>query len=657
MPPDPLDQIRAYKFPYVSSEILSIDAPEISNSFFKTPSQSIDSTSPSNKNYSSEVNKDNSNAKSPKSIIPDQSQETKNEESIPINLDFLEGIPIVQEEILFHVPPEIDLLEQLFKFVNTDNEINPLLSGYFSNVIQALMNRNRNALLTYVFKNNLDQSLIYHSYDRSISDLLIQILKGESKFENINMNGKIEFYDKKVKIINVLLDNLMYLDVNTIIRANSYIISSIISSRLYRDYFNNHSVIDSIYQIILFRHHPIAQLEGLNIFISLLKIYFGPVINNSIPFDFNSSNQKDDSTVTLYAFTSETPKFLVDIFKIIERREESLNQSSLKNAFSSPNYCNPQKLKIIEFLYYLMNLLSNESISILYCKSQLSSILLNYFIEYSSFSIIHNFIYKIFEKALENCISSIVSAFSVDCDLANFIIKNSSKIQHQFQNSSKKIYHYSSYIYLFYLANKLNSSNNQIIKDYLANLKEWQQFTLNSLKLFNNLIERKIGKKEEVIPLSPIDEQNTNEQNNFQFGSLDDFLGKIPVREDDLDVNESDEIITDKKKKNIFNQRINEKMINFDDIADLRKEIFHTDERIYKYDSEIKMDDQDEIEDEYYKNVKSKSMIQIDAIKETNLDPVEIEPSKIDNEVNEINYWSQIPEIDKIEELRQYFSQ
>ena len=98
-------------------------------------------------------------------------------------------------------------------------------------------------------------------------------------------------------------------------------------------------------------------------------------------------------------------------------------------------------------------------------------------------------------------------------------------------------------------------------------------------------------------------------------------------------------------------------MINFDDIADLRKEIFHTDERIYKYDSEIKMDDQAEIEDEYYKNVKSKSMIQIDAIKETNLDPVEIEPSKIDNEVNEINYWSQIPEIDKIEELRQYFSQ
>jgi hypothetical protein len=56
-------------------------------------------------------------------------------------------------------------------------EVNPLLSGYFTKLVGALLNYKKKELLNHIFtKPGLLESLLQHIYDKSISDLVVKIL-------------------------------------------------------------------------------------------------------------------------------------------------------------------------------------------------------------------------------------------------------------------------------------------------------------------------------------------------------------------------------------------------------------------------------------------------------------------------------------------------
>ncbi len=71
------------------------------------------------------------------------------------------------------------LLERLLKFIRSkDKPLNAVLSGYFSKVFTLLINRKQKSLLPYIFNADSDvlDSLLFHVYQKSISDILNKLL-------------------------------------------------------------------------------------------------------------------------------------------------------------------------------------------------------------------------------------------------------------------------------------------------------------------------------------------------------------------------------------------------------------------------------------------------------------------------------------------------
>jgi len=71
------------------------------------------------------------------------------------------------------------LLERLFKFVKSKSKpLNAVLAGYFSKLITLLINRKQKNLLPFVFSSESDiiESLLYHVYQKSISEVVYKFL-------------------------------------------------------------------------------------------------------------------------------------------------------------------------------------------------------------------------------------------------------------------------------------------------------------------------------------------------------------------------------------------------------------------------------------------------------------------------------------------------
>ena len=71
------------------------------------------------------------------------------------------------------------LLDRLFKFLRTDDKpLNPVLSGYFAKLVTLLINRKQKQLIPFIYASESDiiDRLLYHVYQKSISELLNKLL-------------------------------------------------------------------------------------------------------------------------------------------------------------------------------------------------------------------------------------------------------------------------------------------------------------------------------------------------------------------------------------------------------------------------------------------------------------------------------------------------
>lgn len=105
------------------------------------------------------------------------------------------------------------LLDRLFKFVtiNDDEEVqplNPVLAGYFSKVVQLLINRKQKQIVPYIFaeENKVVEHLLKHVSSRSVTDVILRLMHiVESNFDE-ELSAKIT--KQKQVIVNTLIDSL-----------------------------------------------------------------------------------------------------------------------------------------------------------------------------------------------------------------------------------------------------------------------------------------------------------------------------------------------------------------------------------------------------------------------------------------------------------------
>ena len=109
------------------------------------------------------------------------------------------------------------LLDRLFKFLDTpstsdnddaDEPVNPVLAGYFSKVVQLLINRKQKQIVPYIIadENKVIQRLVRHVYSRSVAEVIHRLLHiVESNFDD-ETSAKIA--EKKQVIMTSLIEKL-----------------------------------------------------------------------------------------------------------------------------------------------------------------------------------------------------------------------------------------------------------------------------------------------------------------------------------------------------------------------------------------------------------------------------------------------------------------
>ena len=79
------------------------------------------------------------------------------------------------------------LLDRLFLFIeDTDEDLNPVLAGYFCKLVSLLISRKQKSLVPYIFSpgSTIIDKLLKHVYQKSISEVLNKLLTQlDSDFE------------------------------------------------------------------------------------------------------------------------------------------------------------------------------------------------------------------------------------------------------------------------------------------------------------------------------------------------------------------------------------------------------------------------------------------------------------------------------------------
>lgn len=74
---------------------------------------------------------------------------------------------------------KFDLLDKLFSFLDTEEELNPVLSGYFAKLVNVFLNRKAKDIYRYVYTHEdgkILSKLAYHIYSKSLTEILIKFL-------------------------------------------------------------------------------------------------------------------------------------------------------------------------------------------------------------------------------------------------------------------------------------------------------------------------------------------------------------------------------------------------------------------------------------------------------------------------------------------------
>lgn len=162
------------------------------------------------------------------------------------------------------------LLDRLFKFIDTTSEegeektyLNPVLAGYFSKVVQMLINRKQKQIVPYIFaeENNVVERLLKYVSSRSISEVIHRLLHlVESNFED-EIAAKIN--KNKQLILNSLIDQLKCDAEDETVMNAAFILQDIMEQKSFFAMLTKKANLQRMYDIAF---GPEADLAGKSSF-------------------------------------------------------------------------------------------------------------------------------------------------------------------------------------------------------------------------------------------------------------------------------------------------------------------------------------------------------------------------------------------------------
>ena len=272
------------------------------------------------------------------------------------------------------------LLEQLFSFLNTDEKLNSLLSGYFYEIVTALIRYNSQFMIEYIF--SIKQPLIYkHCYNNSICGIMRDL------FETISDNAK------QLILLNDFLTSCLikYLPIpnysNVIFMK---MLKNMLASDKYFDFFSSKGTLKTFIELLDKKTIGIVS----EIFLTLIQKYKNLPPNVQMKYE-----HLKEGTIEL---TSKMSPILTTLpFE---------NISNDKGMFNS-------LLKLFELINVLI-LIPEEKIYLLLAQAHFPRIMLSILKKASMSSMIVTRILTIFKFFLRSKNTKLIESYSFEINIA-----------------------------------------------------------------------------------------------------------------------------------------------------------------------------------------------------------------------------------------------
>lgn len=151
------------------------------------------------------------------------------------------------------------LLDRLFKFLGEPTEqgsgesseeepINPVLAGYFSKVVQLLINRKQKQIVPYIIadENKVVEKLLMHVYSRSVAEIIHRLLHiVESNFDD---DAATKIAEKKQFIMSSLIDKLNCVKLDETVMNATFILQDLMESKSFFQILTKRQNMQKIYE-------------------------------------------------------------------------------------------------------------------------------------------------------------------------------------------------------------------------------------------------------------------------------------------------------------------------------------------------------------------------------------------------------------------------
>lgn len=379
--------------------------------------------------------------------------------------------------------PKKHIIDILFDFVRTDEELNPVLCGYFTKFLYALMNHSRSSFFKYVFnpENEVVEYLIKHIYNRSIADCLIKILPEDTESSERNLNFAL-------KVINSMETQDHEGKINS-----AHVLSEIMDTKAYSEIYKSLKVNQRLFELL--KSEDELTVRSTFIFLNALYkkfpfYYSRPASDSSDDFAklYLPSGDQNEEDLVIYDHIDDLLKHELPTIASILDQETSENLGQQYGEIIKP--FGATRIYAVKFISSIIAQGNTDyALNLAACLTPL----LNYCVQYPWNSMLHNYVEMIFNdlfKKDSKYSDEIRTAVIAETGLADFIADIETEVP---MPESGRIVRSGPIATFVVIANMLNNHTSEYVREELHKSDKWLEFISGELLNSNENNERALA--------------------------------------------------------------------------------------------------------------------------------------------------------------------
>jgi hypothetical protein len=376
------------------------------------------------------------------------------------------------------------IMDILFDFIRTDEELIPILCGYFSKFLLSLMNHNRSGFFSYVLNpdNQVMEYMIKHVYNRSLAETLTKILNGEP----VKPDHKKEF---ALGLINSMDSQEYEGKLNA-----AMILSDIVDSKGFKEVFCCEGVNIRLFELLRSTEDLTvrATLNFMNVLYKKFPFYRPKMSNENDPDNFSkmylpNNPQNNDDMVIM----DHIDKLLIEELKVCEELIEKAPKGIIEQQYGE--HIKPFGATRSLVVKFITNIICVGNAEYAMQLSACLPSLLQFCINYPWNSMLHNNVEIIFDELFKKSSKykdEIRTAVIAETGLADFIADI--KVTVNMVESGREIRNGVMATFVV-IANMLNNHESEYVQAELQKSEKWIDFTVNELQASNENNEKALA--------------------------------------------------------------------------------------------------------------------------------------------------------------------